>query len=532
MKKQREIDWGGLATSNEPVSIHREIDWGGLDEKPATGWKGIGQDIIGAAKSIPSIVGSIPGQIEGIQQQYHNEPGRIGKNLAAGVGEAGIGLLNMPHDIIKYLGKKELAPEWLQKYNDLPFTHIPEDLGVEKAMGLGEEKQGDELLKLLPGLLSTGGYGAAKGVEKLLARRSLGSLEKELAANKEFIKQNTEHHKTFLGEGQEHAARASQEFLDFIEGKPNPETGRTEGGLRREIGSQYEQLANDMSDERVQIHQTPDMKAIQKSLTKLGKGVSGSEREKLMKMMTQADSKLKTVSGADALTAYRELKRQKSRSLQNAYEPGIGPKEHEQWAKRAQEFGELETKMKSMLEAQIGGKWLERLKSIDKDYATKIAPLSENSMYQEMRKHGQTSKNIMKYLQGKTAGNNTLNAIVQGNPEMQRIIVGQQFAENPEKIANAGEILDKYKSLNPHVSKIIEEQQQMKSLKEAMPDLEKSIKELRDKKLVKKGRNQTYRNIAGGTAIAYLAENALGRDWKKDIPLLISLLTLKNSVKK
>lgn len=492
------------------------------DEPEQTGFRGIGNDLLDVVKSIPGVLGQLPGQLSGIGQQAQEDPSRIAKNLAAGVGEAGIGLLNMPHDIIKYLGKKELAPEWLQKYNELPFTHIPEDLGVEKAMGLGEDKPGDALLKLLPGLI--GGYGA----KKLLGPQSLRSLEKDLGASKNFIEQNTAHHKQFLGEGQEHAARASQGFLDFIEGKVNPETGRTEGGLRREIGSQYEQLAKDMSNEQVQIHQTPDMKAIQKSLTKLGRGVSGNEREKLMKMMTQADSKLKTVSGADALTAYRELKRQKSRSLQNAYEPGIGPKEHEQWVKRAEEFGDLEGKMKSMLEAQIGGKWLERLKSIDKDYATKIAPLSENTMYQEMRKHGQTSKNIMKYLQGKTAGNNTLNDIVSGNPEMQRVIVGQQFASKPEKLAEAGELVDRYKSLSPHISKIIEEQRHMKSLKEqGIPELEESIKKMTEKKIKKKAFRKGVATAIGAPAAIYGLETALGRDWKKDLPLIAALKTLR-----
>lgn len=492
------------------------------DEPEQTGFRGIGHDIMGAVKSIPGVLGALPGQLEGIGEQAMNDPMRIAKNLGAGIGEAGVGLLNTPHDIIKYLGKKELIPEALKKYNDLPFTHIPESWVQkgEEAIGLDREQQGDALLKLIPALL--GGYGA----KKLLGPRSLRSLEKELGSNKSFIEQVGEKHRQALGEGQEHAARASQGFLDFIEGKVNPETGRTEGGLRREIGSQYEQLSNDMANERVQIHQTPDMKAIQKSLTKLGKGVSGPEREKLLKMMTQADSKLKTVSGADALTAYRELKRQRSKSMQSAHEPGIGPAEHEQWIKRAEEFGSLEAKMKAMLEQQIGGKWLERLKAIDKDYATKIAPLSENSMYQEMRKHGQTSKNIMKYLNGKTAGNQTLNDIVSGNPELQRLLVGQQFASKPEKLGDASELLTKYRNLNPHIARMIEEQQTAKAFKEKMPELEQQKKRLEEKQKSKKAFRKNVASAVGGAGLLYAIETALGRDWQKDFPSLVEAYQL------
>lgn len=493
------------------------------EEQPAhkqpeqLGFKGIGQDILGALQNIPNLAHAVPGQLEGIQQQYNMEPSRIGKNLLAGAGEAGIGILNAPHDLIKYLGKKELLPEWLKKYNELPFTHIPENLGVEKALGLEEQKPGDAILKLIPQIMG------AYGIKKALGPQSLGSLERNLNKTNEFVEQAGQRHKAFLGEGQEHGARASQQFVDYIEGKVNPETGRTEGGLRRQVGSQYEQLSQDMANEQVKIHQTPDMKAIQKSITKLGKTISAAEREKLMKLMTTADSKLKTVNGSDALTSYRELKRQRSKALQNAYEPGIGPKEHEQWIKRSQEFGDLEKKMKAMLESQIGGNYLERLKSIDKEYATKIAPLSENTMYQEMLKHGQTSKNMMRYLNGTTAGNQTLNSIVLENPELQRLIVGQKFAENPSKLLNASDLLEKYKTINPFIEKVMNEQGMIKHAEEnIIPELKKSIKKSQEKKILRKGFRRGAALTGAGLGASYL----LGGDIKKDLPVTAAIRTL------
>lgn len=490
------------------------------------GWRGIGQDILDKVDEIPSILNSFPNQLKGISEQYQNEPTRIVKNLLAGTGEGIISTLNLPHDAFKYFSKKQLIPEWLQAYSKLPFTgftpytHIPSDLGVEKKMGLGENKPGDALLKLIPQLVSS--YAA----KKMLGPRSISSLENEVEQGKNFIERTNEQHKAFLGEGQEHGARASQQFLDHIEGKENPETGKREGGLRRQIGSQYENLAQDMSKENVQIHQTPDLKAIQKSLRDIGKGVSGAEKEKLLQMMVKSDSKLKTINGADALTSYRELKRQKNKSYQNAFDPGIGPKEHEGWIKKANDLGQLEQRMKSMLEKQIGGKYLERLKNIDKEYATKIAPLAENSMYQEMRKHGQTSKNIMKYLHGTTEGNQTLNSIVNQTPELQRVIVGQKFAASPEKLASEQEAIKKYQKMNPVISKIIEEQQQSKQFKSTIPELEKSIADLSKKKEKKRNRRIGALATLGALGGGYALETALDRDWKKDVPLLADLFML------
>lgn len=528
---------GGNKWSQYKASSQPQITENTPEEQASTGWGAIGHDI--AEKSKATIFG-IPKslqkeQFQGIKEQAQNEPSRIAKNLAAGLGEGAIGLLNSPHDLLKYLGEKKVIPEALKNYNELPFTHIP-DLGIEEKMGLGEEKPGDALTKLIPQLIGAGGVKkTAEHGMPIPHSRILNKLESELAAIKESEKMLTQHHKQFLGEGQEHPARASQQFVDFIEGKVNPETNRTEGGLRREVGSQYEKLTNDLANERVQIEQTPDLKAIQKSMQKLGGGVSGAEKEKLMKILTSADSKLKTVSGADALTTYRELKRQKSKSFQRAYEPGIGPKEHEEWIKKGEELGSLEGRMRDMLEKQIGGKYLERLKTIDKAYATKIAPLSENSMYQEMLKHGQTSKNIMKYLHGKTKGNETLNAIVEKDPELQRVIIGQQFAAKPEKLAQDAEVLEKYKKMNPLISKMVEELKGIKHTKEnVIPHLEETIKKTQGELDVKKSSRKSVHKLAGYGALAaaaYAAENALSRDWKQDIPLLTSLLTL-NKIRK
>jgi len=481
-----------------------------------TGWSGIGQDIMHGIEGIPHAIEAIPEEVKGIKQQYHNEPSRIGKNILSGIGEAGIGLLNTPYEALHYLGQKELIPNWLKKYNELPFTHIP-NLEIEEKIGLGSQKPGDTLLKLIPQLI--GGY----GVKKFIGPASLGTLEKELVKRNNLIEQTGVVHKQFLGEGQEHAARASQQFLDAIEGKINPETSKREGGLRKHVGSQYDKLTEDLAKENVQIAQTPDLKAIQKSLAKLGKGVSGQEKEKLLKIMTQADSRLHTVNGADALTAYRELKRQKSKALQSAYEPGIGPKEHSEWIKKSEHLSDLEKRMKIMLENQIGGKYLERLKNIDKQYATQIAPLSENSMYQEMLKHGQTSKHIMKYLNGKTAGNETLNSIVANNPELQRVIVGQKFASNPEKLVQQNELLHKYKDMNPIISKIISEQHQIKHTKEnIIPELIETIKKMQQKKISKRAFRKGLAIAGTGLGATYL----LGNDVKKDLPVIAAMRTL------
>ena len=118
-----------------------------------TGWGSVAEDISDIPGKALDYAMDLPNQIGKSAGQLYNDPGRAGKNLLAGVGELGIGALNTPHEILKYLGEKGVIPEGLKKYNELPFTNIP-DLGIEKAMGLDETQEGDQLLRQLPSLIT------------------------------------------------------------------------------------------------------------------------------------------------------------------------------------------------------------------------------------------------------------------------------------------------------------------------------------------------------------------------------------------
>lgn len=556
---------GGVPASGQQIKKKNkqddnQYDLSGLGAVPAgkqktssetRGWSGVLQDAIAKAgttlQGIPGALMALPGEFKGAGQQImgepaqeqmnlgqntqeaaHNmmqaplgiEPNRAMRNMGAGLAQLGHGVLSAPGNIRDYLVQKELASKEAPSMR-LPEEILPKEFNYPEAMGVQGHQPGDALLQSIASNLALPGEIAA--IRQIPGLRSGARHQLALNEIEQNIAKTNEGAAQYLGEGQEHAARASQQFLDTIEGRMNPETGKREGGLRKEIGSQYDQLANDMSKERVQIASSPDLKSIQAEIRKLGKGVTGEDKEKLLKMLTSADSKLESVSGADALTSYRELKRQRNKANQKAHTEGIGPKEHEEWIKKAEELGSIETRMKEMLEKQIGGEYLERLRVTDKAYSTQIAPLSENRMYQDMRDHGQTAKNIMKYLQGTTRGNQTLNAIMAQNPELQRVIVGQKYASAPGKLANAGEIMKPYERLNPEISKFVDLMRNNERLKaDLAPKLEAKAKKYENRKGFRNGLG-----VAGLGAAGITAGNAmLGENWKEDVPLLTNLMAV------
>ncbi len=532
MSTDREVDWGGLipapkkAKAKAKKSPEREIDWGGLldQQQPeeTTGWSGVGQDVLQKGgeflRGIPDALRALPGEVKGAGSQIANQPARAGENLLGGLGEFGHSLLSKPGELRDYLVKKKLADKDTRSFR-LPESILPKEFNYPEAVGVEGQQPGDALIQGVPGMLASPGEIAA--LRKIPGLRSGSRHEKNLNKVRADIEAKNQSHAEFLGHGQEHGARAAQEFMNHIEG---------EKGLRKKVGSQYDKLSADMAKENVMIEGAPDMKAIQKEVAKLGKGVSGEERENLLKVLSAADSK-KRVSGADALTTYRELKHQKGQAFKNAYAPGenVNPKAREDWIKKGDQLESLEKRMRKLISEQIGPEYLDKLKAIDKDYATQIAPLYKNPMYQEMLKHGQTSKSIMKVLHGTTPGNKTLNAIVEKSPELQRLIVGQKFAAKPEGLAKAGELVAPYKDMNSKISKIIKQQSKIQDIqKHKIPKLQESVQKARDRKNIRRGAVGTLAGIGGGIGV----ETALGRDWKEDIPLLSSLLALKRSGRK
>lgn len=103
--------------------------------------------------------------------------------LAAGTADLGKSLLNTPHDLLKYFLKKHLAidipiPGTKINTSDL-IPHIPEDTGIENALGLAPDKsKGDELIRAVPEIaaLGSGVTSLVKATSRLVTAPSKGKL--------------------------------------------------------------------------------------------------------------------------------------------------------------------------------------------------------------------------------------------------------------------------------------------------------------------------------------------------------------------
>lgn len=133
-----------------------------------TGWKAVGEDAIemlrNALHSGAGFARRLPGNLKefGSELIHHplSYPPHVAQQVLAGLGEGGKALANIPHNIFDELANREITPDWLRT------GEIPEDIGVEKFLGLQPTKRSDELLRALPAIYG-GGKLTGKGVSKV-----------------------------------------------------------------------------------------------------------------------------------------------------------------------------------------------------------------------------------------------------------------------------------------------------------------------------------------------------------------------------
>lgn len=302
-----------------------------------------------------------------------------------------------------------------------------------------------------------------------------------------------------LGEGEPNIQNLSKHIVEAIEGvptvRPHPKTGLPqdirEGGLREEIGRQYDILENELPD--IKIPQSPDLNEIEKelaSLTGAKSSLTDAEKDSLRQVLiaSHPSSGTKTINGKKFFRAYRSLRSLEGEQRSKAF--GLSPEAHDEWISRANKTKQTYEDMEKIIKEHFPENSLKRLHDINYRYSKEVAPLHENEIYQQMLKHGRVNGNVIEKLSGTTKGNNILNKLISSNPELSRLLIGNEYAGKAEKLLKPNKLLEPYLKANPEISRLVglqkEAQTQLQTAKqnaelfkhvEDIPNLNKQIKE-------------------------------------------------------
>lgn len=288
--------------------------------------------------------------------------------------------------------------------------------------------------------------------------------------------------KAYLGEGDEHGVPIAEWVVEQIEGKKQPGTKKRIGGLKREIGQQYDEIENNLKDLNIEIPRTDDIQKLEKEARKLLEQSrpffkDDQEFENTLKKYMEATSKevgRDIVPANEFLRNYRSIRQLSEKIRSKAFKTGITQDERASLLKQANEMKETADNMEHLLEQHDLGEQLGKLKEANKRWREEITPLYDNDVYQSFLNKGYaTTKDLIYALRGNKEGQVIIRNLIKSNPEMLRRIVGMSHATNPESLLNPRELTREYLQHMPETRSHIDEyRSHLNEIEKAKQDLD------------------------------------------------------------
>lgn len=159
----RKLELSNASTDYKPMEL--EVTKNAASDKPD--WRGLAGDTIrmlgNALKGGIGLVRSAPKNLKEIGSELIDHPlsypPHVAQQVLAGLVGGTRDVANLPHKFFDELADRHITPNWLRTGS------IPEDTGLEKAVGFQPTKKSDELLRALPAL-----YGGGKLVTPVVKK--------------------------------------------------------------------------------------------------------------------------------------------------------------------------------------------------------------------------------------------------------------------------------------------------------------------------------------------------------------------------
>lgn len=304
----------------------------------------------------------------------------------------------------------------------------------QQANQLGEEVQG------IPKVNTENMLGYPSGEELVPQAESLLKTEQQKSAQAE--NQLANH----LYKGYEHGVPIAESVVNEIEGMPVKGSTRRMGGVKKEIGSQYDAIEKNLKDQNIVIPRNETLKEIEIQARKSLENSKGffkndAEYEKTVKQIVeQMKPSMKgndIIPAADILSNYRSLKNMSQKIRTKAFSREVaGNKDlQKDMLAQAEEMQSNADSLEQLMESHDLGSELKNLKSANKRWREEIAPLYKNSTYQTFLNKGYApSKDLIYNLRGNGPGQEIIRNIIKKNPRLVRSILGQRYANKPANI--------------------------------------------------------------------------------------------------
>ena len=339
----------------------------------------------------------------------------------------------------------------------------------QQANQLGEEVQG------MPKVNTENMLGSPAGEELIPQAESLLKTEQQKSAQAE--NQLANH----LYKGYEHGVPIAESVVNEIEGIPLAGSNRRMGGIKKEIGQEYDTIESNLKDQNIVIPRDETLKEIEtqaRNSLENSKGFfkNDAEYEKTVKQIVeQMKPSIKgndIVPASDVLSNYRSLKNMSQKIRTKAFSREVaGNKDlQKDMLAQAEEMEGNANNLEQLMENHDLGGELENLKSANKRWREEIVPLYKNSTYQTFLNKGYApSKDLIYNLRGNGSGQEIIRNIIKKNPTLVRSILGQRYADKPANIHEFDQLAQEFIDAAPTETRNL-----IKEHRESLTNIEKA----------------------------------------------------------
>lgn len=252
----------------------------------------------------------------------------------------------------------------------------------------------------------------------------------------------------YLHENKEHDVEAAR-MID----KTHTET-------KKQIGKGYDSLEKSLAEKEIKVNDPDAVKNKTAALMELIKAneARSPEASRIISELEDLQSG-KSINAKDYLVGYRSASQYAREARQKAFQSGMNAEERAHWQQQYQELDEKVDEMGKTLEENIGGEDYSKLKELNSLWRDKVIPVERNNIYQRLKKYKQMPDNIVKSLRGDEKGNVLIRNIIQNNPDINRLVVGQRYAAKADEIHNANGSMTPYIQKLPELQKMQEYRQ-------------------------------------------------------------------------
>lgn len=248
------------------------------------------------------------------------------------------------------------------------------------------------------------------------------------------LKQAHESQSKQLGRGQDFELRAAPIVLQEVQ------------NIKNEISPRYDTIRKASKDINIEVTNNKRAAEIQAEMDKLiSKGIASPSNDRIYDSILQQleeqwpGKAIESIPASDYINSYKATRDLSRVARQRSRQEGIPQDERQKWENRASQLEPLVREQRSVLQKDLPNNLFNDLLETDRLWAENVIPFYQNKIYQDVRQHELAPKNMIDVTAGNANHRTIMQRVIQNNPELNRLALGQRFSENPKNMLTAGE---------------------------------------------------------------------------------------------